>query len=220
MIKITVLARNSFSLLLPLALLSPLLILTGCASITKTPGPALQRPGLSMPEGGVSSALRYALGLQGIPYRYGGDSPRAGFDCSGFVQHVYARHGIKLPRRSREMAVALQPVTLGQRCPGDLVFFHTGHPYSHVGIYLGQGRFIHTSSRARKRVTVSALGNPYWARRLAGFRRPWGLYLYASERGVAHCTPHPSSKGVHRPLRAVAKDRVRMPQVASRLTRY
>ncbi len=193
MIKITVLPRNSLALLLSSALLSPLLILTGCASVTKMPEsvPAHQRPDLSRLE--VSSALRYALGLQGVPYRYGGDSPRTGFDCSGFVQHVYARHGIRLPRRSQAMAAALQPLALGQRCPGDLVFFHTGHPYSHVGIYLGQGRFIHTSSRARSRVIVSALSNPYWARRLAGFRRPWGL-LSASERGYLSCIPPPSYK--------------------------
>ena len=195
MIKITILPRQSFSLfmssvLMSSVLLSPFLIVSGCASVMKVPGSALQCPDSSRPDLEAFSVVHYALGLRGIPYRYGGDSPRIGFDCSGFVQHVYARHGIRLPRRSREMAAALPRVAPDQRCPGDLVFFHTGYPYAHVGIYLGQGLFIHTSSRVRSRVIVSALDNPYWAKRLAGFRRPWDLYVSASERGYADCASH------------------------------
>jgi cell wall-associated NlpC family hydrolase len=182
MAKITLLLKGgSRSFLLVSALFGP--VLTGCADLTKAPGsavtPPLQNRASSLPV--TSSAIKYALGLQGLPYRYGGTSPRTGFDCSGFVQHVYARYGIKLPRQSRDMAAALQRVQAGERCPGDLVFFHVHHPYSHVGIYLGQGHFIHAASRAHPRVMISALNTRYWAKRLAGFRRPYGPYVPAWE---------------------------------------
>jgi hypothetical protein len=199
MAKITLLLKGgSRSFLLVSALFSPVLMLTGCAGLTKTPGSAVIPPPQSrvssLPV--TSSAIRYALGLQGLPYRYGGTSPRTGFDCSGFVQHVYARYGIKLPRRSRDMAAALQRVQAGERCSGDLVFFHVHHPYSHVGIYLGQGHFIHAASRAHPRVMISALNNSYWAKRLAGFRRPYGSYVPAGRQtgrsAYLNCAAAPS----------------------------
>ena len=185
MAKITLLLKGgsrSFSLVL--AFFSPVLMLMGCAGLTKTSGsvviPPLQNRASSLPV--TSSAIKYALGLQGLPYRYGGTFPRTGFDCSGFVQHVYARYGIKLPRRSRDMAAALQRVQAGERCSGDLVFFHVHHPYSHVGIYLGQEHFIHAAGRVHPRVMISALNTRYWAKRLAGFRRPYGPYVPAGRQ--------------------------------------
>ena len=185
MAKITLLLKGgSRSSLLVSALFSPVLMLTGCTGLTETPGsaviPPFQNRASSLPV--TSSAIKYALGLQGLPYRYGGTSPRTGFDCSGFVQHVYARYGIKLPRRSRDMAAALQRVQAGEQCSGDLVFFHVHHPYSHVGIYLGQGHFIHAAGRAHPRVMISALNTGYWAKRLAGFRRPYGPYVPAGRQ--------------------------------------
>lgn len=92
----------------------------------------------------VPEAERYI----GTPYRYGGDSPRTGFDCSGFVQYVYARQGVRLPRTSRQMAgagIAVNP-SRGSLAVGDLMFFAQGGPISHVAIYAGNGRFIHSSS--------------------------------------------------------------------------
>jgi cell wall-associated NlpC family hydrolase len=92
----------------------------------------------------VSTAEQYI----GVPYRYGGTSPRSGFDCSGFVQYVYSAQGIDLPRTSRQMAgagVAVEP-TARALAVGDLMLFEQGGRISHVAIYAGNGRFIHSSS--------------------------------------------------------------------------
>jgi cell wall-associated NlpC family hydrolase len=120
----------------------------------------------------ISPVVRYALSLQGAPYRWGKASPGEGFDCSGFVKHVYGRHGIRLPRTAYQMATALPPVDSRYRRPGDLVFFNTtGESYSHVGIYIGDNAFVHSSS-ARGEVIVSSLDKPYWWEHFLGVRRP------------------------------------------------
>ncbi|TSE25803.1 Murein DD-endopeptidase MepH [Tepidimonas aquatica] len=113
-----------------------------------------------------------ALGLVGVPYRMGGSSPQAGFDCSGFVRYVYANTlGLMLPRRAVEQAQAAQPVARDQLQPGDLVFFNTmRRAFSHVGVYLGDGKFVHAPSKG-DRVKVSSLDDRYWARRYNGARR-------------------------------------------------
>ncbi|MGH8583739.1 MAG: C40 family peptidase [Gammaproteobacteria bacterium] len=117
--------------------------------------------------------IAYALSLNGSRYRYGGTSPSAGFDCSGFVQHVYGRHGVALPRDAHAMADSLPDVRRDAAQPGDLVFFKISRQaYSHVGIYLGGRRFIHATSRRTGDVRVSSLDLPYWRTRLAGIRRP------------------------------------------------
>jgi cell wall-associated NlpC family hydrolase len=120
-----------------------------------------------------SNALEYALSFTGARYRHGGTSPAQGFDCSGFVRFVFGHFGVELPRSARAMAEALPKVAPEARQPGDLVFFNTnGKPYSHVGIYLGDGRFVHATSAAGKTVKVSALDETYWRKRLVGVRRP------------------------------------------------
>ncbi|WP_207895049.1 C40 family peptidase [Tepidimonas ignava] len=113
-----------------------------------------------------------ALGLVGVPYRMGGSSPQAGFDCSGFVRYVYANTlGLMLPRRAVEQAQAAQPVARDQLQPGDLVFFNTmRRAFSHVGVYLGDGKFVHAPNKG-DRVKVSSLDDRYWARRYNGARR-------------------------------------------------
>jgi len=130
--------------------------------------------------------LSYALSLLGTAYRYGGTSPKEGFDCSGFVQYVYRRFGVGLPRIAREMAQQLPPVDSTEKQPGDLVFFNTnGRSFSHVGIYLGADRFIHATSRTGKTVKISSLWDAYWRRRLNGLRRPTGSEVKSSYRSVA-----------------------------------
>lgn len=117
--------------------------------------------------------LEYALSLQGIPYHYGKDSPAQGFDCSGFVKHVYEQHGVFLPRTVREMARSLPQIPKNDLHSGDLVFFNTnGRPFSHVGIYVDNDNFVHAPSRRTGKVLVSSLKNPYWRRRFIGARRP------------------------------------------------
>jgi cell wall-associated NlpC family hydrolase len=141
-----------------------LLLLAGCAS---------EPAKVAKPSPTLLPAVRYALSLQGTPYRYGKDSPDEGFDCSGFVQHVYRAYGIPLPRTVREMAGYLSPIAFADRRPGDLLFFSLdGRPYSHVGIYVGSEDFVHAPSSHTGHVIVSSLRREYWARRLVGVRRP------------------------------------------------
>jgi cell wall-associated NlpC family hydrolase len=117
--------------------------------------------------------IDYALSLQGMPYRYGKSSPAEGFDCSGFVQHVYKHYGKSLPRRAHDMALALPTVSKAEVRSGDLIFFNTnGEPYSHVGIYIRDDKFIHAPSRRTGRVLVSSLSNTYWQKHFTGVRRP------------------------------------------------
>lgn len=113
-----------------------------------------------------------ALALIGSPYRYGGRTPD-GFDCSGFVAYVYgATLGVVLPRRSEEMVRVGTVQTREALMPGDLVFFNTlGRRYSHVGIFIGDGRFVHAPARGG-RVRVERLSDPYWNARYNGARRP------------------------------------------------
>lgn len=113
-----------------------------------------------------------ALVTVGAPYHYGGTSPDTGFDCSGLVAHVYEQAwGISLPRRTQEQRSIGHPVKLAELEPGDLVFYNTRHrPYSHVGIYLGDGNFVHAPRRGR-RVRVESINKPYWRTRFSGARR-------------------------------------------------
>lgn len=129
-------------------------------------------------ESGAASAqpkrtlLQRGLALLGTPYRWGGNSPDGGFDCSGLVSYVFRTAlGIELPRVSRDMANAGEQVERSQLDAGDLVFFGLrGSRIDHVGIYLGNGRFLH-APRTGRDVTVSSLDTGYWARRFKLARR-------------------------------------------------
>lgn len=114
----------------------------------------------------------FALSLSGTPYQYGGDSPDSGFDCSGFVRYVFRRSlGIELPRSTREINRLGQSVDLAQLRPGDLVFYDTLRSmFSHVGIYLGDDRFVHSPSSGGS-VRVEHMQDNYWRRRYNGARR-------------------------------------------------
>ena len=119
-----------------------------------------------------SQVTTYALALIGLPYRYGGTVPETGFDCSGFVGHVmHVTKGTKLPRSSYEMASTGQAIQRTALKPGDLVFHNTlGRPNSHVGIYLGNGQFIH-SPKTGDVVQRADLNSHYWRARFNGARR-------------------------------------------------
>ncbi len=115
-------------------------------------------------------AVQQALRLRGSRYRYGGTS-RGGFDCSGFVQYVYARMGVGLPRSSPEQFHCGKPVSRAALKPGDLVFFGRGGRYvGHVGIYVGQNRFVHAANPGRG-VTTDSLSSSYYSPRYRGARR-------------------------------------------------
>ncbi|HVE90073.1 MAG TPA: C40 family peptidase [Burkholderiaceae bacterium] len=112
-----------------------------------------------------------ALTLVDTPYRYGGSTPE-GFDCSGLVRYVYqAVAGRSLPRRSEEMGKLGESIARSQLEPGDLVFFNTlARAYSHVAIYIGEGRFLHAPARGG-RVRIEGLDDRYWRARFDGARR-------------------------------------------------
>ena len=114
--------------------------------------------------------VRRALGYLGARYRYGGSGSR-GFDCSGFTAYIYRQHGISLPHNSAAQYRVGKPVSRSELRPGDLVFFRTrGRRISHVGIYIGDGKFVHASS-ARGRVRIDTLNSGYYHQRYVGARR-------------------------------------------------
>ena len=113
----------------------------------------------------IVTAKRYI----GVPYVWGGSTP-SGFDCSGYVQYVFAAHSIPLPRTSKQQWTVGSPVAKSALQPGDLVFFATGsNGVSHLGIYIGDNQFIHASSS--KGVMISSLNNSYWVNTYYGAKR-------------------------------------------------
>lgn len=119
----------------------------------------------------IQGVLSKAMALLGTPYRWGGASPDGGFDCSGLVGYVFRTAiGVDLPRVSRQMATAGEAVDRGAIVPGDLVFFGRRGKVDHVGIYVGEGRFLH-APRTGRDVTVSSLDTGYWAGKFLSARR-------------------------------------------------
>ncbi len=158
-------AENYRCLFIRGALLAVIVVLSGCSSDPKVSPIAESN----------SPVVNYALSLQGTPYHYGKSSPEEGFDCSGFVKHVYQHQGISLPRTTQEMAqsLTLTQVPRSDLHAGDLVFFNTnGKPFSHVGIYINNDDFIHAPSQRTGKVLVSSLKNRYWGNRFSCARRP------------------------------------------------
>lgn len=142
--------------------LAGLLLLGACATI-RTPMPP---PAATAPAPGVATAnnvLIRAIGLVGTPYHWGGNTPASGFDCSGLVDYVFrAEAGLALPRTSREMAAIKAPkISRRDLEPGDLVFFGRRHRVSHVGIYVGNGRFVNAPD-AGGTVRLDQLDGYYW----------------------------------------------------------
>lgn len=120
----------------------------------------------------ASDLVVNALGFLGVPYLRGGNSAETGFDCSGFVKAMYEQTvGLILPRKAEQQAAATQQINRSELQPGDLVFFNTlRRAFSHVGIYIGEGKFIH-SPKPGAQVRVENMGGSYWSRRFDGARR-------------------------------------------------
>ncbi len=120
----------------------------------------------------ASELVFTSMGFLGVPYRRGGNTAETGFDCSGFVRAMYQQTvGLILPRRAEQQAAATQKIERIDLQPGDLVFFNTmRRAFSHVGIYIGEGKFIH-SPKPGAQVRVENMGLAYWTHRFDGARR-------------------------------------------------
>ncbi len=124
----------------------------------------------------ASDLVVNAMGFLGVPYRRGGESVETGFDCSGFVRAIYEQTlGLVLPRKADDQAAATQVIDRQDLKPGDLVFFNTmRRAFSHVGIYVGEGKFIH-SPKPGAEVRGDDMSGSYWRRRFDGARRVLGV---------------------------------------------
>ncbi|AKM32092.1 peptidase P60 [Pandoraea faecigallinarum] len=172
-----------------------------------------------------------AMSLVGIPYRYGGNTPDSGFDCSGLVRYVVARAaGVNLPRTTADMSGVGTVLERDDLASGDLIFFNTtGRAHSHVGIYVGQGKFVHAPNSGGT-VRLESIFLPYWAKRIDGVRRvaankaPAGNTMYVdrsapaalAEAPVATPLPNvPMSTTPNRPLTAATPSPMETPQAIS-----
>ena len=140
----------------------------------------------------------FALSLVGIDYRYGGESPERGLDCSGLIRYVFQHvTGVTLPRTAQELSRIGKDIRAADLEPGDLVFFNTRRfAFSHVGIYLGNDHFIHAPSRGGE-VGVASLGSAYWQTRYNGARRLVGVLPALMPSLIAHAEASVPADPVH-----------------------
>ena len=151
-------------------------VLAGCGTISRAPAPPVAKeiraPEPRPHEPQRAEALLVTLMALGIDYRFGGRSATSGFDCSGLVSHVFEEaYGIRLPRTALGQSESGRAVAMNELEPGDLVFYDTlGRPYSHVGIYIGEDKFVHAPKTGQS-VRVESLKTSYWTKRFNGARR-------------------------------------------------
>ncbi|WP_409283206.1 C40 family peptidase [Pseudomonas protegens] len=152
-------------------------LLSACASRTPPPAPVVRAPVFNASQAFspvAEDVLFRALGLVGTPYRWGGNTPDSGFDCSGLIGYVYRdAAGISLPRSTREM-IGMQAPDVGKNAlqTGDLIFFATngGSQVSHAGIYVGEGRFVHAPATGGT-VKLDSLSKAYWQKAYLSAKR-------------------------------------------------
>ena len=154
-------------------------ILAACGSLPPAPSPTPvsttpppARSWLALADQDkAQDAVMLAFGLMDTGYRFGGSNPEAGLDCSGMVSYVFEKAaGLKLPHNAARIAALTRPVDKSRLRPGDLVFFNTrNRPYSHVGLYIGEGRFVHAPS-SRGKVQISSLETGWFASRFEAAR--------------------------------------------------
>jgi len=152
--------------------LATLLLLSACATSSVQHAPEGMAPQAAVVGNAVANrAADSALAMLGKPYRTSGNTP-AGFDCSGLVQYSYAKAGVNLPRATQAQRHEGRLVNVSALRRGDLVFFdQEGKKSSHVGIYVGQGRFVHAPSTGG-RVRIDGLDANYWRKHFVEARRP------------------------------------------------
>ncbi len=156
-----------------LTVIASLLLLAGCATNAPSrPVPAWSGVASQLSSAQASDIAIHALGLVGTPYRYGGNTPDGGFDCSGLIGYVYrGQVGVAPPRTVAQLDRFGEPVDARTLRTGDLVLFGSGRVPTHAGIYVGAGRFVHAPSSGGT-VRLDLLTTPYWSRQNTVFRRP------------------------------------------------
>ena len=148
----------------------PAVLLAGCGSAPARRTPRTITYSRLTPEQSSDIAI-HALGLVGTPYRYGGNTPEGGFDCSGLIGYVYTRRaGVAPPRTVAQLSDFGERVDADELRTGDLVVFGAGRP-THAGIYVGEGRFVHAPSSGGT-VRLDRITSGYWSRQPTAFRRP------------------------------------------------
>ena len=135
---------------------------TSRAAATETALPSGLQTGLR--------AARVAVSMVGTPYRYGGSTPETGFDCSGLVHYSFGQNGVNVPRTSLEQFREAVKISLNDAKEGDILFFEDQEKLSHVGIFIGDGRFVHAPTSGRS-VSIGSLDNPYYQMHLVGVGR-------------------------------------------------
>jgi cell wall-associated NlpC family hydrolase len=147
---------------------------TGCAGSPVAPVAEAPRHVTVVPrvsDAAVGGAIAdVAMGMVGTRYRYGGTDPLEGFDCSGLVYYAYEQAGYRVPRTSQELFRAARKISVGDADPGDIMFFQDQTKLSHVGIYLGDGRFVHAPASGQN-VAVDSLASPYYREHLVAVGR-------------------------------------------------
>jgi len=147
----------------------PLVLVAACASEPQSRPAAAP---VQVSDKAAANAAGQAAKMVGRPYRAGGATPSAGFDCSGLVQFSYRQAGVAVPHNTDQQRRASRPVKLADLRRGDLLFFHQeGKKHGHVGIYIGNGEFVHAPSSG-KRVRRDRLDAPYWSKHISEARRP------------------------------------------------
>jgi cell wall-associated NlpC family hydrolase len=152
------------------------LLLTACGTPTTArqspPVPEAAEPPARLSAHQANDVTIYALGLVGTPYRYGGNTPEGGFDCSGLIGHVYqSRAGVAAPRTVSRLQFWGSVISDQQVRSGDLVLFAQRDGATHAGIYVGAGRFVHAPS-AGGTVRLDNVNSAYWSKQRPTFRRP------------------------------------------------
>jgi cell wall-associated NlpC family hydrolase len=176
------LAQSTLPTQLPIAALAPAKQADGAAAAAAgQPDNAADFTDAKLGQDLRDTLIGLAMQLRNVRYVRGGRDPSTGFDCSGFVRYVFERAiGLQLPTNSASQYLVGRIVKRNDMQPGDLVFFRTAGGrhgqgrISHVGIYAGDGHFIHSPRRGES-VRVDSLGDSYWAKRFAGARRPDGM---------------------------------------------
>jgi len=146
-------------------------LLAGCGSAPRSQAPRATVTYSALSPEQSSDIAIHALGLVGTPYRFGGNTPEGGFDCSGLIGYVYkSRAGVSPPRTVAQLSGFGQAIDADELRTGDLVVFGSGRP-SHAGIYVGEGRFVHAPSTGGT-VRLDRLTSGYWAKQTTAYRRP------------------------------------------------